>query len=73
MNSMKLLARLDTIAGRMNLYLAIVAIALGVIDLAVLAAQRATDEGWRRPASGSPAHAVAAPGRALPSPPPATL
>jgi hypothetical protein len=70
---MKLLARLDAVAGRMNPYLAIVAIALGIIDLTVLVAHEATDGGWRRHDSRSPVHATAAPGRRAPPQPPAIL
>jgi len=61
---MKLPARLDALAGRMNRCLAIVAIALGIIDLAVLVAQRTADDGWRRPAA--PAHGTAASGHHAP-------
>jgi hypothetical protein len=64
---MRLLARLDTIAGWMNGYLAIVAIALGVIDLAVLVTQSATHNDWRDRGAASPAHATAAPAHTVPA------
>jgi hypothetical protein len=70
---MKLLARLDAVAGRMNPYLAIVAIALGVIDLTVLVAQQATADAWRHPSDARPAHATAAPGHQAPPHRPAML
>jgi hypothetical protein len=63
---MKLLAYLETIAGSMNQILVIVAIALGVIDLAVLAAQSATDHDWRYRETGSRTHATATAAHTIP-------